>query len=111
MPTTGLLRSLAKSKGFVAVAVVSLALALGLNTTVFAVLDSFMHPYVPYRNPDRLFRFAINSNWNADQTGFTRNDRYLFIRDKAGFAQGIAIWNLKRGLAKSLWGGREVVVA
>jgi predicted permease len=48
-------RSLRKSPGFVAVAVLSLGLGLGLSTTMFALLDAVTHPYVPYRDPERLF--------------------------------------------------------
>ena len=49
------LRSLGRSPGFVAVAVLSLGLGLGLVTTMFAILDATTHPWVPYRDPDRLY--------------------------------------------------------
>ena len=47
-------RALAKSPLFTAVAIVSLGLALALNTTMFALADSVLHPIVPYANADRL---------------------------------------------------------
>jgi len=47
-------RSLAKAPLFSVVAIVSLGLALALNTTMFALADSVLHPYVPYPNADRL---------------------------------------------------------
>ena len=49
------LRGLARSPGFVAVAAVSLALGLGLVTAMFAILDAATHPWVPYRDADRLY--------------------------------------------------------
>jgi putative ABC transport system permease protein len=49
------LRSLRTSPGFVAVSVVSLGLGLALVTTMVALLDAATHPYVPYRDPDRLY--------------------------------------------------------
>jgi putative ABC transport system permease protein len=49
------LRSLRKSPGFAAVAVGSLGLGLALVTTMVALLDAATHPYVPYRDPDRLY--------------------------------------------------------
>ena len=52
------LRSLKKSPGFVAVAVLSLGLGLGLVTTMFALLDAVKNPYVPYRDPERLYDVA-----------------------------------------------------
>jgi putative ABC transport system permease protein len=39
----------------VAVAVLSLGLGLGLVTAMFAVLDAATHPWVPYRDADRLY--------------------------------------------------------
>src|SRR5690349_6122955 len=47
-------RSLAKTPLFSAVAIISLGLALALNTTMFALADSVLHPYVPYPDPSRL---------------------------------------------------------
>ncbi|HXY70578.1 MAG TPA: ABC transporter permease [Gemmatimonadales bacterium] len=48
-------RSLGRSPGFTAVAVLSLGLGLGLVTTMFAILDAVRHPAVPYRDADRLW--------------------------------------------------------
>jgi predicted permease len=36
-------------------AVLSLGLGLGLVSTMFAILDATTHPWVPYRDPDRLY--------------------------------------------------------
>ena len=49
------LRSLRRSPGFVAVAVLSLGLGLGLVATMFGLLDAVTNPYVPYAEPERLF--------------------------------------------------------
>ena len=47
-------RSLAKSPGFLAVVVFSLALEIGANTTIFSVIDALLYRSLPYANPDRL---------------------------------------------------------
>jgi hypothetical protein len=47
-------RTLAKSPLFAAIVITSLGLALALNTTMFALADSVLHPRVPYPNVDRL---------------------------------------------------------
>src|SRR3989441_6911520 len=47
-------RKLAKAPGFTAVAVLTLALCLGANLVIFAVVDSVLLRPLPFREPDRL---------------------------------------------------------
>jgi len=47
-------RTLARSPGFSAVAVVTLALGIGANTAIFTVLDATLIAPLPYRDPSRL---------------------------------------------------------
>lgn len=53
------IRSLRRSPGFVAVAGLSLALAIGLNTTMFAIVDAVLHPQSPVESADRLYRISF----------------------------------------------------
>jgi putative ABC transport system permease protein len=48
------LRLLAKSRGFTAVAVVSLALGVGVNTAVFSVVNAALLRALPYHEPERI---------------------------------------------------------
>jgi predicted permease len=59
-------RSLAKSPGFLAVVVFSLALGIGANSTIFSVMDALMYRSLPYTNPDRLVTIWATSIEHPD---------------------------------------------
>jgi macrolide transport system ATP-binding/permease protein len=48
-------RQMAKSPGFTAAAVMSLALGIGANTAIFSLMDAVLLRAVPVSDPDRLF--------------------------------------------------------
>jgi predicted permease len=47
-------RTLARQRGFAAVAVVSLALGIGANAAIFTLMDALLWRQLPVREPDRL---------------------------------------------------------
>jgi putative ABC transport system permease protein len=49
------LRTLGRHKGFTTVAVLSLAIAIALNTTMYSVLDAIYAPQISARRPENLF--------------------------------------------------------
>lgn len=60
------LRSLLKSRGFAAVTVLSLALGIGANTTIFSLVNEVLIKSLPVREPEQLVLF----NWaSRDGTG------------------------------------------
>jgi len=55
------LRQLRKSPGFTVIAVVTLALGIGLNTSIFSLIDDlFLHP-LPFKEPQRLLHLYSNA--------------------------------------------------
>ena len=51
------LRTFARSKGFTAAAIATLALGIGANTAVFSVVDALLLRTLPVENPDELVVF------------------------------------------------------
>ena len=47
-------RSLMKNPAFLVVVVLSLALGIAANSTIFSVLDTFLYRPLPYPHPEKL---------------------------------------------------------
>jgi len=105
------LRTLTRSPGFAAVAVLSLALGIGVNTTIFSLLNAVMLRSLPVRNPHELRvvnwvgRNPEVSNYTGDgmgrtATGLTYSGSFPYpayrdFRDRGtGFADVFAFFPL-----------------
>ena len=55
-------RGFAKSPGFTAVVVVSIALGIAANSTVYSIVNSLVYASIPVREPDRLFAMNDGSS-------------------------------------------------
>ncbi len=89
------LRTLAKSRGFTAVAVLTLALGIGANTAIFSYIDAWMIKPLPYPQADRLMIFEAHDT----KKGWTRNsvtstaDFFDFQKQNTSFEQTAAWTN------------------
>lgn len=98
-------RSLARSPLFASVAVFSLGLALAVNTTIFALADGVMHPYVAYRQPERII---VPTFMGGDpKRALTFDTRYRAIRDGVHAYDGIAAYTLVQAAVQTGTVGRD----
>ena len=70
-------RSLWNSKGFATVAILCLGFGIGLNATIFSVIDGVLLKPYPYTDPDRILVFGAQNQRTDDQSGLS----YLDMRD------------------------------
>lgn len=72
------LRSLLKSPGFTAVALITLALGIGANTALFSLMDHLLYRPLPVPEPERLVELA---EVGSDGRTFTADFNFPLFRD------------------------------
>ncbi len=78
------LRHLLKAPGFTAMAVLTLALAIGVNSAIFALINSVvLHPVVPLRPNEVVNVFTARQNASHDYRQFSYNE-YRELRENGG---------------------------
>ncbi len=87
-------RSMRKSPGFTAVAVISLALGIGANAAVFSLLHRLMLTKLPVRDPERLYQVVLIS---SSGTHYTMSyPKFEMLRDNFNFFDPLFLWGNDR---------------
>ncbi len=93
------IRMLAKTPAFTAVAVLSLALGIGANTTVFSLMDAVMLRSLPVQNPEQIVDIATVVEGSEPHTDFSYT-LYKGLRDNnQGLSGMVAYSDTNFGLA------------
>src|SRR5580658_5361653 len=86
-------RGLRRNPGFAAVVVLTLALAIGMNTAVFSLVNAILVRPLPYPDPDRLVWLGnYNRFFKAEMVG---SPDYVDWKDQAASFAGIAAYGAR----------------
>src|SRR5207247_2490627 len=78
------IRSLVKQPAFTAVAVLSIALGIGVNATIFSFINSALFRPLPFAEPDQLVRV-----WDGNSVSYPD---YVAYRDDTKVFSGLAAY-------------------
>ena len=87
------LRMLAKNPGFTAVAVLTLALGIGANTSIFSVMNATLFKRLSFPNPDRLVLVWETFDKGPDNYNIVSAPNYWDFRRESSSFEGMAIFD------------------
>lgn len=93
------IRTLSRHRAFTVIAVLSLAVAIALNTTMYSVLDALINPYINAREPENVYRLQFFAN---DQRRFTPAMLERALRVKARGFTGVTGTGFYPGFTQTL---------
>ncbi len=102
------LRSLRRQPGFTAVAVLSLALGIGANTTMFTLLNAVLLRPLPFPEPDRLVVLREQRLGSAETVN-VHPQNYLAWHARARAFEAIALSQTIPGNAMGADGAESIV--
>src|SRR5215207_954705 len=84
-------RALLKRPGYLATAMLTLALGIGFSTATFTVINAVLVRPLPYKEPEQLVRLVERLMPRFPQFSVSPG-HYLFWRDHATAFEGIGAW-------------------
>jgi predicted permease len=105
------IRGLVKRPGFVAIAVITLALGIGANTAIFSLVNTVLLRSLPVQNPNEIVAVAVRGK--DDSMSAFSYPNYKDFRDRNDVLSGLLVYrfvplNLSRGSANERVWGYEV---
>jgi putative ABC transport system permease protein len=86
------LRMLRRDPAFAAVAIVTLALGIGVNTAVFSVVQAVLLRPLPYPSPDRVERVGWDWQGDGTPTGALAPFKFEYLRAHTAAFERLATW-------------------
>src|SRR6266702_2774042 len=83
-------RSIRKTPGFAAVAILTLALGIGANTAIFSIMDAVLLRPLPYPQPERLVRIWQSEPKMSERRLGTAPPEFVAYRDRTRAFSSIA---------------------
>ena len=98
------IRSLIKRPGFVAVAVITLALGIGANTAIFSLVNTVLLRSLPVERPGEIVSVAVRAK--DDSMSALSYPNYKDFRDRNDVLSGMLVYRFVP-LSLSRGGGNE----
>ena len=86
------LRTLRKNPGFTIVAVIALALGIGVNTSIFSLYNALALRPLPVKDPERVVRL-FQTHSGEPGAGVFSYPEYVDYRDRNPVLSGLAAWS------------------
>jgi putative ABC transport system permease protein len=98
------LRSLAKTPGFAAIAIIVIAVGIGVNTAVFSVIDTVLLKPLTYPDPQSLVQ--LRNTFPQGSNPFESLPEFNVMRQQTGIFQQVAAYDFG-GAGLNLTGGND----
>ncbi|HEX8088208.1 MAG TPA: ABC transporter permease, partial [Blastocatellia bacterium] len=85
------IRTMTKSRGLTAIAVIALALGIGANTAIFSVINAVMIRPLPFKDPDRLVMVWEHNRNRGRAQNVVNPANYMDWQDQNSVFEGMAV--------------------